>query len=99
WYTKHPDLLHDERGEEIEVGEPVENDTHGGGSIHLPGMSYYPFITSLGVTIGVAGFMDILVEVPGTNIQFPWLSAVGIVIGLWGLMGWTFEPVSEEGGH
>jgi len=99
WYTKHPELLHDEDGEEVEVDAPAEEDTHGGGSIHLPSMSYYPFIVSIGVVIGVAGFMDVLVELPGTNIQFPWLSAVGIVIGVFGLMGWTFEPVSEEGGH
>ena len=62
-------------------------------------MSYYPFVLSIGVAIGVIGFMDINVEIPGTSIQFPWLSATGIVIGLWGLSGWSLEPVTEEGGH
>ncbi|MBT3941831.1 MAG: cytochrome c oxidase subunit I [Chloroflexi bacterium] len=99
WYTKHPELLHDEQGVDAEVHEPVEEDTHGGGSIHLPSMSYYPFVLSIGMVIAIAGFMQINVELPGTNIQFPWLSAIGIVIGMWGLMGWSMEPVTEEGGH
>lgn len=99
WYTKHPELLHDEQGETVEAHEPVEDDTHGGGSIHLPSMSYYPFVLSIGVVIGVAGFMGINVEIPGTSIQFPWLSTIGIVIGMWGLIGWSMEPVTEEGGH
>ena len=62
-------------------------------------MSYYPFVLSIGMVIAIAGFMQINVELPGTNIQFPWLSAIGIVIGMWGLMGWSMEPVTEEGGH
>jgi len=98
WYTKHPELLHDEQGDNVEAQEP-EDDRHGGGSIHLPSMSYYPFVLSIGVAIGVIGFMDINVQIPGTGIQFPWLSATGIVIGLWGLIGWSLEPVTEEGGH
>ena len=98
WYQKHPELLHDERGLEPEDAEPVVEETHGGGSIHLPDMSYYPFITAIGVLLGVVGFMEIRVDIPGTDAVFPWLSAVGIAIGMYGLLGWSFEPVSEEGG-
>ena len=98
WYQKHPELLHDERGLEPEDAEPVVEETHGGGSIHLPDMSYYPFITAIGVVLGVVGFMEIRVDIPGTDAVFPWLSAVGIAIGMYGLLGWSFEPVSEEGG-
>ncbi|MCH7905801.1 MAG: cytochrome c oxidase subunit I [Chloroflexi bacterium] len=98
WYQKHPELLHDERGLEPEEAEPVVEETHGGGSIHLPDMSYYPFITAIGVVLGVVGFMEIRVDIPGTDAVFPWLSAVGIAIGMYGLLGWSFEPVSEEGG-
>ncbi|MDA1258015.1 MAG: cytochrome c oxidase subunit I [Chloroflexi bacterium] len=99
WYQKHPELLHDERGEHADSTEHAAEEAHTGGSIHLPGMSYYPFIVALGMTLGVAGFMEVYVEIPGTGGQFPWLSAIGIVIGMFGIMGWTFEPVSEEGGH
>ncbi len=99
WYTKHPELLHDERGEQADSPAPVEEDTHGGGSIHLPSMSYYPFVVALGMSIGVVGFMDIRADIPSTDFQLPWLSLVGIVVGMWGLLGWIFEPVTEEGGH
>lgn len=98
WYQKHPELLHDERGEEPESDEPVVEETHGGGSIHLPGMSYYPIVVALGMVIGIVGFMEIRVDIPGTDLVFPWLSAVGIAIGMYGVMGWSLEPVSEEGG-
>jgi cytochrome c oxidase subunit 1 len=99
WYTKHPELLHDERGEQTESPAPVEEDSHGGGSIHLPSMSYYPFVVAIGMSIGIIGFMEIRVDIPSTDLQLPWLSVVGIVVGMWGLLGWIFEPVTAEGGH
>jgi hypothetical protein len=62
-------------------------------------MSYYPFVVAIGMSIGVVGFMDIRADIPSTDLQLPWLSLVGIVVGMWGLLGWIFEPVTEEGGH
>jgi hypothetical protein len=51
------------------------------------------------MSIGVVGFMDFRADIPSTDLQLPWLSLVGIVVGMWGLLGWIFEPVTEEGGH
>jgi hypothetical protein len=51
-------------------------------------MSYYPAVLALGLVIAIAGFMEMY-----------YLSAIGIVITVWGLLGWTFEPASEEGTH
>ena len=59
------------------------DDDHGHG-IHLPDMSYYPFILALGLTIVGAGLMTIIPVI-----------IVGVVILLWGLIGWSMEPVND----
>ena len=59
------------------------DDDHGHG-IHLPDMSYYPFILALGLTIVGAGLMTIIPVI-----------IIGVVILLWGLIGWSMEPVND----
>lgn len=68
-----------------------EHDDHGHG-IHLPDMSYYPFILALGITI-IASLMIVVQGwrfLPTIAIMAP-----GIVVLLWGLLGWSFEPVND----
>ncbi len=60
------------------------DDDHGHGDIHMPDMSYYPFILSLGLLIAAAGLMTSLFVV-----------AIGVIILVWGLLGWSFEPVND----
>ncbi|MFW6195430.1 MAG: cytochrome c oxidase subunit I, partial [Chloroflexota bacterium] len=63
WYRKHPELLEEElewEGEPPETAEEHARHAHeheaegAGHSIHLPGMSYYPFVLSIG--IGIVGY-------------------------------------------
>ena len=72
------DLAEDEHAEEHHA-----EDDHGHG-IHLPDMSYYPFILALGLTIVGAGLMTYIPVI-----------IVGVVILLWGLIGWSMEPVND----
>ena len=61
-------------------------DDHGDGhsAIHLPDMSYYPFILSFGLAIfGVAYVTDGLVLFAGAPFF------------IWGLLGWSMEPVND----
>ena len=67
----HHDEGHDDHG-----------DDHGG--IHLPDMSYYPFILAGGLTIIAAGLM--------TEI---WIIVIGALVLVWGLLGWSMEPVND----
>jgi len=92
WYQKYPELLEHEEGhapsgaqEDLHLEAPSggSDDDHGHG-IHLPDMSYYPLLVSLGVTLGLAGLMAGL-----------WLTVIGAVIGLWGVFGWSLEPVND----
>jgi cytochrome c oxidase subunit 1 len=61
-------------------------DDHGDGhsTIHLPDMSYYPFILAFGLAIfGVAYVTDGLVLF------------AGVPFFIWGLFGWSMEPVND----
>ena len=74
---------------EAEAALPVVTggaDEHGDGhgAIHLPDMSYYPFILTIGLAIfGVAFVTDGLVLF------------VGAPFFIWGLLGWSMEPVND----
>jgi cytochrome c oxidase subunit I len=75
--------------DEVEEALPVVSggsDGHGDGhsAIHLPDMSYYPFILALGIAGLGAGFLS-------NNVVI----AVGAVILVWGLIGWAMEPVND----
>ncbi len=72
--------------EAVAVPAVAENKSngHGHGGIHLPDMSYYPFVLSVGITIFGAGFL--------TNT---YVIAAGVPFFLWGLLGWSMEPVND----
>ncbi len=73
--------------DEVEEALPVVSggsDDHGHGGIHLPDMSYYPFILSFGIAILGAGFIT-NTYVVGASVPFI----------LWGLLGWSMEPVND----
>ncbi len=61
---------------------PVHSPAHG--SIHMPGLSYYPVILSAGLGLAMGGFLSHIA-----------LTAVGGALIVWGLLGWSFEPASE----
>ncbi len=77
------DMAEDEHAES-HVDDHHGEDDHGHGDIHLPDMSYYPFILAIGLTIIGAGLMT-------------WIPViiVGVVLLLWGLIGWSMEPVND----
>ncbi len=64
------------------------DDDHGHGDIHMPDMSYYPFILSLGLLIAAAGLMTHFAVI-----------IVGAIILIWGLLGWSYEPVNDPEPH
>ena len=68
--------------EELPVVSGGSDDGHGG--IHLPDMSYYPFILGVGVAGIGAGFLS------NNAVLF-----VGVGILVWGLLGWAMEPVND----
>ncbi len=75
--------------DEVEEALPVISGGYGGhgdghSDIHLPDMSYYPFILALGIAGLGAGFLS-------NNVVI----AVGAVILIWGLIGWAMEPVND----
>jgi cytochrome c oxidase subunit 1 len=54
------------------------------GSIHLPGLSYYPIIISAGLGLTMGGLLTHLA-----------LVAAGGALMVWGLLGWITEPAVE----
>jgi cytochrome c oxidase subunit 1 len=75
--------------DEVEEALPVVSGGYGGhgdghSAIHLPDMSYYPFILAVGIAGLGAGFLS-------NNVVI----AVGAVILVWGLIGWAMEPVND----
>ncbi len=77
------DLADDDAyGHHGEVQDGGHEDDHD--DIHLPDMSYYPFILAVGLTIVAAGLMSEI-----------WVIAVGALVLIWGLLGWSMEPVND----
>ena len=67
-------------------GEQHQEGHHG---IHMPGLSYYPIMVALGLTL--AGY-GVIYHGPLT-----WaLAAIGAGIGIVATYAWSFEPASEE---
>jgi cytochrome c oxidase subunit 1 len=59
--------------------------------IHLPGLSYYPLVASVGLFIGSFGFIY--------DFGFghaPILSVLGLALTLIGIYGWALEPAADE---
>ena len=67
------------------AGDHGDEDGHGGGhAIHLPDMSYYPFILAIGIAILATGFL--------THFS---VFLVGAPFFIWGMLGWAMEPVND----
>ena len=95
WFKKHPETIieyYEHGDDQIADSSPQDgNDDHGGhedehghGGIHLPDMSYYPFILAGGITMFGIGF----------------LTHWGVIIAgtpffIWGTLGWCMEPVND----
>jgi cytochrome c oxidase subunit 1 len=58
-------------------------------NIQMPGLSYFPIITALGLAVTFSGLLVHLAVV-----------AVGVLVTFFGAYGWAFEPAEEaEEGH
>ena len=100
WFKKYPETIseyyHDEHEQAVPSGAQLDDesealpevsggaDDHGHGAIHLPDMSYYPFILSVGIAIIGAGFLS-----------NTYVIGIGVPFLLWGLIGWAMEPVND----
>lgn len=57
--------------------------------IHMPGLSYFPILAAIGMTIGAYGLLFNYI-----------MGFIGVIIVFIAIYGWSFEPVSEdEHGH
>jgi cytochrome c oxidase subunit 1 len=65
-------------------GADDHGDDHGHGAIHLPDMSYYPFILAIGIAIFGIGMLS-----------NTYVVGAGVPFFLWGLIGWSMEPVND----
>ena len=63
-------------------GGSHDDDGHG---IHMPGLSYYPLVTALGLVIAMFGVLIHLVVI-----------ALGLLIMMFGIYGWAFEPADPD---
>ena len=70
-------------------GEEHDDDGHG---IHLPGMSYFPFVTALGLGLMGAG----LAMYQGIGTVGLVVAAVGLLVLFFGAYGWAFEPADPD---
>ena len=77
-------------GHDVQTGEHGSTAAqHGGHSIHMPGLSYYPIVVAMGLT--AAGYGVIY---HGT---LTWaLAAIGAGVAIVATYAWSFEPASEE---
>ncbi len=84
-YTEGPDG----RPVPIPAGAATSNEGHSdaGHGIHLPGLSYFPLVTALGMVVAIFG---ILIH--------PAVIAIGILVMMFGIYGWAFEPADPEPG-
>ncbi len=58
-----------------------------GHGIHLPGLSYFPLVTALGMVVATFGILIHLAVV-----------VVGVLVMMFGIYGWAFEPADPEPG-
>ncbi|MBI4339080.1 MAG: cytochrome c oxidase subunit I [Chloroflexi bacterium] len=79
------------RGGSAEV-HPGGHEEEGHG-IHVPGMSYFPFITALGLGATGAGLLlSQATSIPGLIV-----AGIGLLVLFFGVYGWAFEPAGPEG--
>ena len=87
WFKKYPETIKEyyEHGEiEEDTEDKLSEKSKQKDEIHLPDMSYYPFILGVGIAILGAGFLS--------NI---YVIAISVPIMIWGLLGWSMEPVND----
>ena len=60
--------------------------------IHMPGLSYFPVVTALGLLLAAAG----LILRDANQVAGLAVLAVGVVVGFVGVYGWGFEPADPE---
>ena len=84
-YTEGPDG----RPVPIPAGAATSNGGHSdaGHGIHLPGLSYFPLVTALGMVLAAFGILIHLAVI-----------VVGILVMMFGIYGWAFEPADPEPG-
>ncbi|MBF16282.1 MAG: cytochrome c oxidase subunit I [SAR202 cluster bacterium] len=87
WFKKYPETIKEyyEHGEiEEDTEDKLSEKSNHEDEIHLPDMSYYPFILGVGIAILGAGFLS--------NI---YIIAISVPIMIWGMLGWSMEPVND----
>lgn len=86
WHRKYAED-HAGRALKVPAGAAEEHDTaaHSDEHIHMPDLSYWPLVHSLGYI--PAGY--------GMVFANPWLLGVGVLWLIVGLYGWINEPVTE----
>ena len=71
------------------TGQHVSHEEGGHHGIHMPGMSYYPFVMAMGMTLAAYGVIY--------HGVLTWaMAAVGAGITIVAAYAWSFEPASEE---
>ena len=77
------------RGASTDSSGEEHDDGHG---IHMPGMSYFPFVTALGLGTIMAG----LAMYQGIGTVGLVVAAVGLLVLFFGAYGWAFEPADPD---
>ena len=83
YMTPIPQGASDEHNEDEEV------------DIHMPGLSYFPFITGIGLSVSGFGFAIY----SQFNVVGLTVAIVGILATFFGAYGWCFEPADPEDHH
>ncbi len=94
WDTKYST---DEQGymTPIPQGASDDNQEDEEVDIHMPGLSYFPFITGIGLSVSGFGFaIYTQFNVVGLTVAI-----VGILATFFGAYGWCFEPADPEDHH
>ena len=94
WDTKYST---DEQGymTPIPQGASDDNQEDEEVDIHMPGLSYFPFITGIGLSVSGFGFAIY----SQFNVVGLIVAIVGILATFFGAYGWCFEPADPEDHH
>lgn len=97
WHRKY---VEDQEGHPRPIpqgGASAQRETRSGNGeeghdIHLPGLSYFPIVTALGLaTAGIGALLFQASGVPGIIV-----GAIGVLVLFFGAYGWAFEPADPE---
>ena len=78
------DQVQNDPEEQQSIVSGDHRDGHGHAGIHLPDMSYYPFIVATGIALFGIGFLT------------HWgVIIAGAPVFVWGTLGWSMEPVND----